>query len=262
MSRRPLAALAALLAGASLSGCAHGNAAARPTVTLPPVTVTVPAAAGPATTSAQPRTAGTGTPAPDSTTTPRAALEPEGSRAIADLSLANLGKTAGTCAATPSRNSLGGVAFEHSCVGWNGVPEYWCADFVIWAWRNSGYDVAGLDAASISFAHYGRQHGSMRERPKPGDAVVMNKAMSTTTASHVAVVTNVLSDGSVELANGDWAGEKGRGEAHFAQTASVVRTVIPADGAVVGGPPLDAQGGLRVIAIVAPVKKGESRTGG
>lgn len=255
MMRRPPAGLAALAVCATMSACAPAPSA-RPTVTLPPVTVTVAAPAAPA-----PGGSPVGGPAatasasrPSLTAAP--GFEAEGSRTIADLSLANVGKTAGTCAATPTRNSLGGTAFEHSCVGWNDVPEYWCADFVIWAWRHSGYDVEGLDAASISFARYGRKHGSLRERPKPGDAIVMNKTMSTTSASHVAVVTNVLPDGSVELANGDWAGEKGRGEAQFAKTASVVRTVIPGEGAVVGGPALDAQGGLRVIAIVAPVKKG------
>lgn len=176
-----------------------------------------------------------------------------GSPAIATLAAANVGKSVGTCAVAPTRNSLGGEAFEHSCKGWAGVPEYWCADFVIWVWRHSGYDVGGLDAGAISFRRYGVSHRSTRDAPRPGDAIVFNKTMSTTSAAHVAVVLAVNADGSVVLANGDWAGNKGT-EVRFATTSSVVRTTIRGDQATVGGGPIAAMGGIQVIAIVAPVR--------
>lgn len=179
--------------------------------------------------------------------------DPDGSPVAAALARANLGKTAGTCAATPMRNSLGGAAFEHSCVGWNKVPEYWCADFAIWVWRNTGYDVAGLDAASYSFVTYGRRHASTRERARVGDALVFGTSPTATTASHVAVVLAVNGDGSVVVANGDWGGQPG-GEVRFATTASVAETTIPAAAATVGAGPVEIEGGRHLMAIVAPVR--------
>jgi len=66
----------------------------------------------------------------------------------ATLAAANYNKSAGTCAQNPTTNSLGGSQFEHSCAGgYSGGPEYWCADFAKWVWRNSGLNVSGLTAA-------------------------------------------------------------------------------------------------------------------
>mgnify|MGYP001316336912 CR=1 FL=1 len=240
-------ALGAVLA-LTLGACAGPMSPASDPTGSPTATESPASVASPSTPSAP------GTPSAASSSV-AAPADPDGSPAIAALAVANLGKTAGTCARTPTRNSLGGTAFEHSCKGWNDVPEYWCADFAIWVWRNAGYDVSGLDAASISFATYGVKHHSTRAAPKVGDALVFNKTMSTTWAAHVAIVTAIDPDGSVVLVNGDWAGESGS-EVHFATTASVKATTIPGAQAVVGGGPIDVQGGIQVIAIVAPVKKG------
>lgn len=48
------------------------------------------------------------------------------------LALANVGKSAGYCADSPSTNSLGGNQFATSCAGNGGQGEYWCADFARW----------------------------------------------------------------------------------------------------------------------------------
>lgn len=80
----------------------------------------------------------------------------------ATLAAANVGKTAGTCANTPTYNSLGGSQFEHSCAGgYSGGPEYWCADFVQWVWGNSGFYTGGLTAAAASFQTYGQNNGTL-----------------------------------------------------------------------------------------------------
>lgn len=254
---RPRRALAGLALLATLAGCATSVG---PASSASPVAPTGPttAATSPASTASGAKPTASGTKASASSSAKPAVQGPadaEGSGAIATLASANLGKPAGTCAVKPEKNSLGGAAFEHSCSGWNKEPEYWCADFVIWTWRNSGYDVSGLDAGAISFRRYGVKHASMRPTPKPGDAIVFNKTMSTTTAAHVAVVLRVNDDGSVVVANGDWAGQKGS-QVRFATTSSVVETTLPASQAVVGGGPIAVQGGIQVIAIVAPVRQG------
>lgn len=99
-----------------------------------------------------------------------------GGGAAAGLAVANLGRTAGTCALHPIRNSLGGNQFETSCSGGHTRgPEYWCADFVEWLWQHSGLSTAGLSAEAVSFSAYGRangtQHTDARYAPRPGDAV-------------------------------------------------------------------------------------------
>src|SRR4051812_36724922 len=151
----------------------------------------------------------------------------------ATLAAANYNKTAGTCAQNPTSNSLGGSQFEYSCAGgYSGGPEYWCADFAKWVWRNSGLSVSGLTAAAQSFYTYGQSHGTFHSTAQPGDAVVFSSSRGGY-ADHVAVVTAVNSDGSVVTANGDWGGESGS-MAHFAVTSSVVKITIPAAAASTG----------------------------
>jgi hypothetical protein len=147
---------------------------------------------------------------------------------LAGLALANVGgRACGT-------NSLGGHAFESSCVGNGGQPEYWCADFVKWIWRNRGVDVSGLTAASGSFYTYGENHGTLSNTPTLGAAVVFNYHGGGS-AEHVAIVTAVYSDGRIETASGDWSGQDGS-QAFFASTASVILN-SPAYSSTVGSTP-------------------------
>ncbi|MDQ1653000.1 MAG: hypothetical protein QOI35_2200 [Cryptosporangiaceae bacterium] len=145
----------------------------------------------------------------------------------ASLAAANMNKSAGTCGRNSTTNSLGGSQFEHSCAGgYSGGPEYWCADFVKWAWANSGLNSSGLTAAAQSFITYGQSHGTFHGSAQPGDAVVFASGRGGY-ANHVAIVTAVNGDGSIVTANGDWGGEGGHGMAHFAITSSVARITIP-----------------------------------
>jgi hypothetical protein len=153
----------------------------------------------------------------------------------ASLAASNIGYSAGTCANSPSHNSLGGTEFDGSCTGSDGGntygPEYWCADFARWAWRNSGFYTGGLTAGAGSFYTYGQNNGTLHTSssyvPQPGDAVVWSYEGGSS-AHHVSIVTAVNSDGSVVTANGDWGGTGGHGEAAFATSSSVVKITIPA----------------------------------
>lgn len=141
------------------------------------------------------------------------------------LAAANIGKSAGTCAYNPTTNSLGGSQFEHSCSGgYSGGPEFWCADFAMWAWANSGLNTSGLTAAAQSFYTYGQSHGTFHSTPQTGDAITFASSRGGY-ANHVAIVTAVNSDGSVTTANGDWGGSSGS-MAYFAKTSSVVKITI------------------------------------
>ncbi|MFD8708308.1 CHAP domain-containing protein, partial [Kitasatospora sp. NPDC059648] len=152
---------------------------------------------------------------------------------VASLALANVGKGAGYCSTVNSSpNSLGGSAFNGSCQGYNGVPEYWCADFAKWVWQNSGLNVTGLTAAADSFVSAASSNGSTVHtdsgyRPQLGDAAVYG-------GHHVGLVTAVKSDGSIQLTNGDWGGTGGQGEVVFAQTARVVNETVSAGQVPVG----------------------------
>ncbi|GID94045.1 CHAP domain-containing protein [Amorphoplanes digitatis] len=151
----------------------------------------------------------------------------------ANLAAANIGKTAGTCAVNPTHNSLGGSQFDTSCSGgYSGGPEYWCADFAKWVWRNSGFNTSGLTPAAQSFYTYGQSHGTFHATAQPGDAIVFSDNRGGY-ANHVAVVTAVNSDGSVVIANGNWGGQSGT-MAHFATTSSVKQATIPASAASTG----------------------------
>ncbi|MEV4615047.1 CHAP domain-containing protein [Kitasatospora sp. NPDC049258] len=160
----------------------------------------------------------------------------------ANLAAANVGKSAGTCANTPTSNSLGGDQFGTSCAGgYSGGPEYWCADFVKWAWQNSGFAVQGLDASAASFQSYGLSHGTQHSsagyQPQPGDAVEYGSTQDSD-IHHVAIVTAVTTDGSVVTANGDWNGAPQAGSmAEFAKSSRVVQITIPAAQTAVGSVP-------------------------
>jgi hypothetical protein len=162
---------------------------------------------------------------------------------IATLAVANVGKKA--C----STNSKGGQAFESSCTGNGGQPEYWCADFARWVWANSGVaDTSWLNAAAGSFYTYGEESGTLSATPAVGDAAVFDY-YGGGVADHVAIVTEANPNGTVETVSGDWNGDSGS-EAHFASTSSVVSNA-PAYLGEVGASP--AVMGMTISAFVAPV---------
>jgi hypothetical protein len=161
---------------------------------------------------------------------------------VVNLANANVGGMACT------KNSLGGDSFESSCTGNGGQPEYWCADFVQWVWANSGVDTTGLDAAAGSFYVYGQKNGTLKDTPAIGDAVVFDY-QGGGVATHVAIVTKVNSDGTIESVSGDWNGDSGS-QATFASTSHVVLNA-PAYDATVGGTPSVI--GMAISGYVAPV---------
>ncbi len=165
---------------------------------------------------------------------------------IAGLALANLGgRACGT-------NSLGGGAFESSCVGNGGQPEYWCADFVKWVWRNRGANVSGLNAAAGSFYTYGQNHGTLSNTPTVGAAVVFDYHGGGR-ADHVAIVTAVRPDGRIETVSGDWNGQDGS-EAFFSSTSRVIVN-SPAYSPAVGSTPgiigMTISGFIRPVGLAA-----------
>jgi hypothetical protein len=160
---------------------------------------------------------------------------------IAGIALANVGD--GAC----SRNSAGGIAFDSSCTGNGGSPEYWCADFARWVWAQAGVDTAGLDAGAGSFFAYGQTNQTLHFTPSVGDAVVFNYHGGAS-ADHVAIVVQVNADGTVETVSGDWAGVGGS-EAAFSSTSHVFLNA-PAYGGAVGTAP--GIMGMTISGYVAP----------
>ncbi len=141
--------------------------------------------------------------------------DPLSTSQVSAMALANVGK--GAC----STNSRGGHAFDTSCTGNGGEPEYWCADFARWVWASAGAkDTNELSAAAGSFYVYGQNHGTLSHTPTVGAAVVFNYHGGGS-ADHVAIVTQVNSNGTIETVSGDWNGESGS-EAHFSSTSHVV----------------------------------------
>jgi hypothetical protein len=162
---------------------------------------------------------------------------------IAALATANVGKQA--C----STNTLGGRGFETSCTGNGGQPEYWCADFAKWVWASAGVaDTSWLNALAGSFYTYGQRFGTLSAEPAVGDAVVFSYD-GDGDAEHVAIVTQVNPDGTVETVSGDFDGQPGI-ESRFASTSSVVLNA-PAYLGVLGSTP-DVMG-MTISAFVAPV---------
>lgn len=162
---------------------------------------------------------------------------------IAALALANKGKHA--CA----RNSLGGKGYGSSCTGNAGRPEYWCADFAKWVWQHAGVsDTGALTPAAGSFYSYGLRYGTLTGTPAVGDAAVFNY-YGGGVAEHVAIVTAVYPDGTIETTSGDWGG-RGGSEAAFASTSTVTVNGPAYVGAVGEVPP---EMGMVLSAFVRPV---------
>jgi hypothetical protein len=176
----------------------------------------------------------------------------------ASLAAANVGKSAGSCADHPTANTLGGSEFTDSC---NGGGELWCADFVMWAWSNTGFYTGGLDAGAGSFYVYGENNGTLHTSssyvPEPGDAIVYDYSGGGV-ADHVAIVTAVNADGSVATANGDWNGVLHEGNQVFSDTSEVASATIPADQRTVGSVPstVDPEDGYTISGYISPVASG------
>jgi surface antigen len=161
---------------------------------------------------------------------------------IASIALANVGK--GACSA----NSEGSAYFDSSCTGNGGQPEYWCADFARWVWGAAGVDTSGLTAAAGSFYVYGQNHGTLSSTPQVGDAVVFNYHGGGS-ADHVAIVTQVNGNGTIETVSGDWAGQSGS-EAFFSSTSHVVLNA-PAYYSGVGS--YAGEMGMDISGFIAPI---------
>ena len=146
------------------------------------------------------------------------------------MQVAAMGIGDGAC----STNPAGNVGFGTSCTGNGGKPEYWCADFAKWVWAALGVPyTSDLSAAAGSFYTYGQRHGTLTSTPAVGDAVVFDysNAGGYAYADHVAIVSQVNPNGTIESISGDWGGT-GSTEAAFASTSSVVLNTPPYPSAV------------------------------
>ena len=74
--------------------------------------------------------------------------------------------------------------------------------------REGAGNTSELDAAAGSFYVYGQNHGTLSNTPAVGDAVVFDY-QGGGVADHVAIVTQVNSDGTIETVSGDWNGDSG-----------------------------------------------------
>ncbi|HEV2637796.1 MAG TPA: CHAP domain-containing protein [Actinocrinis sp.] len=179
----------------------------------------------------------------------------------ATLAVANVGKSAGTCADTPTTNTLGGSQFDSSCSGNGGNGEFWCADFAAWVWQNSGFYTGGLTAAAGSFYVYGENNGTLHTSssyvPQPGDAVVYDYSGGGS-ADHVGLVTSVTSGGNVVTANGDWNGISGSSESTFARSSAVVAVTIPSSERATGD--YVGAAGMTISGYITPVASGTGTT--
>ena len=93
--------------------------------------------------------------------------------------------------------------------------EAWCSDFAKWVWQRAGVtvDMNTLNAGSVSFYDWGLDQKQNLApdtgTPAVGDAVVFfppGTITPTRFADHVGIVTGINSDGTINMANGDFAG--------------------------------------------------------
>ncbi len=94
--------------------------------------------------------------------------------------------------------------------------EAWCSDFAKWVWQQAGVtvDMNTLNAGSVSFYDWAVDQKQDvtpdTGTPAVGDAVVFfppGTITPTTYADHVGIVTGINSDGTINMANGDFAGD-------------------------------------------------------
>ena len=93
--------------------------------------------------------------------------------------------------------------------------EAWCSDFAKWVWQQAGVtvDMNTINAGSVSFYDWGLdQHQTLTPdsgTPAVGDAIVFfppGTITPTTFADHIGIVTGINADGTINMANGDFAG--------------------------------------------------------
>lgn len=139
---------------------------------------------------------------------------------IASIAAQNVGK--GPC----DTNSAGGDGFYSSC------HEQWCADFARWVWAQSGVaNTSDLHPAAGSFYLYGQKHGTLHTNtdytPRVGDAVVFNYGVAGAgTAKHVALVSKVNANGTIETISGNWSNRVQRNQPAYRGTVGTTPSVM------------------------------------
>ena len=120
-------------------------------------------------------------------------MKPIGDR-IAAIAKAEVGNTA--C----GPNKVDGGDYGSSCVNHHRA-EAWCADFAKWVWMQADALNAksALNSAAASFGTYGR----VRQKPKVGDAILLNYDRKAGRADHVAIVVKVFANGNIVSIGGN-----------------------------------------------------------
>jgi PKD repeat protein len=117
-------------------------------------------------------------------------------------------------AASPNSDGCGADS-THSVADQN---EEWCSDFAKWVYEQAGItgDLNTVNAGADSWYAWavaqGESPAADSGTPQPGDAVLFYPAgtiTSSTYADHVGLITSVNSDGTVDMANGDFLGSNG-----------------------------------------------------
>ena len=88
-----------------------------------------------------------------------------------------------------------------------GRCEFWCSDFLTWAWEQAGVNIPRLPGSEDVY-RWGETHTSVlppTATPAPGDAVEFGTGpQSTETSTHVAIVEQVFPNGEIMTINGDY----------------------------------------------------------
>ena len=117
-------------------------------------------------------------------------------------------------AASPNSDGCGSDS-THGVADQN---EEWCSDFAKWVWEQAGIsaDFDTVNAGANSWYAWavaqGRSPAADSGTPAAGDAVLFYPAgaiTASTFADHVGLITSVNSDGTVDMANGDFLGSAG-----------------------------------------------------
>lgn len=146
---------------------------------------------------------------------------------IADIALGQVGVQTNppvpnfnTVDCNPYSTMVAGFSSDSDGCGYNAgfkvenQNETWCADFAKWVWQQAGVtaDTNTLNAGATSFEAWAVQQGEDPQvdtgTPEPGDAVLFYYPGNFPGyADHVGLVTGVNADGSINMVNGDFAGD-------------------------------------------------------
>ncbi|WP_051452037.1 PKD domain-containing protein [Actinospica robiniae] len=196
---------------------------------------------------------------------------------IASIALGQIG-----VATNPAETSFGGVDCDpYSTLVAAGSPssdgcgtdgthdvadqnEEWCADFAKWAWEQGGVtaNLNLLNAGANSFYAWaladGESPAADSGTPAAGDAVLFYPAgtiTSATFADHVGLITSVDSNGTVDMANGDFLGSAGitvQYNTNLSLTTWAGSTWGSGEQWVLVAPPSAAQSPAPTATIIAP----------